>query len=479
MLYPFKTKPFEHQLKALSLGWDKESYGYLMEMGTGKTKTSIDNIAMLFDAGKVDSALVVAPKGVYRNWSDLEIPTHMPAHIASNMRVAYWTPSANKTEKAAIEYLFQINDDLNIFVMNIEALSTDKGSRAAEKFLLTHKAMIVVDESTTIKNPGARRTKSILALGKKAAYRRILTGSPVTKSPMDLYSQCAFLDWTLLGYNSFYAFRARYAVVKPQVFGGRTVQQVVGYRNIEELSEKLKKFTFRVTKDECLDLPEKIYTKRTVELSDEQKKAYGEMRNLCVTAISGAQVTVTAVITQILRLHQIVCGYVRTDEGQEIDLPNGRLAALMELLEETDGKVIIWANYRRNIHTIKAALAKAYGADSVVTYFGDTTDEERQEAKTLFQDPASPVRFFVANSQTGGYGITLTAAGTVIYYSNNYDLEKRLQSEDRAHRIGQTKHVTYVDLVTPETVDEKIITALREKRSLANTITGDNWKDWI
>lgn len=479
MIYPFKTKPFEHQLRALSLGWDKECFGYLMEMGTGKTKVTIDNIAMLYDAGKIDSALIIAPKGVYRNWTETEIPTHMPSHIASGMRMAHWTPSPNKAEKAAIEYLFQINDDLNVFVMNVEALSTDRGTRAAEKFLLTHKAIVVVDESTCIKNPGARRTKSILKVTRQAPYRRILTGSPVTKSPLDLYSQCAFLDWTLLGYNSFYSFRGRYAVTKAQNFGGRTIQQVVGYRNVEELADKLKRFSYRVTKDECLDLPEKLYTKRVVELSDEQKKAYGEMRRLCVTAIAGAPVTVTAVITQILRLHQITCGYIKTDEGEEIDLPNARLPQLLELLEETDGKVIIWANYRRNIASIRDALVKAYGKESVVTYYGDTSDEDREKAKVSFQDPDSPVRFFVANSQTGGYGITLTAAQTVVYFSNNYDLEKRLQSEDRAHRIGQKHNVTYIDFVTPDTVDEKILTALRSKRNIANAITGDNWKDWI
>jgi SNF2 family DNA or RNA helicase len=477
--YPFRYKPFQHQLSALNLGWKQKNFAFLMSMGTGKTKTTIDNIALLFEDGAIDSALIIAPKGVYRNWSDLEIPTHLPEHLLKGTRVAYWTSSANKEEKSQMEMVFVPNDDLNIFVMNIEALSTDRGKRVAEKFLLGHKAVIVIDESTCIKNPSAKRTKSAIILGKMAPYRRILTGSPVTKSPLDLYSQCQFLDWRLLGFSSFFAFRNRYAVTRTQNFGGRSFQQVVGYRNTEELAAKLKEFSFRVTKEECLDLPPKVFIRRTVEMTDQQKKVYEDMRKNAVASLNGGLATTTAVITQLLRLHQIVCGFMKTDEGEEISLEHRRLEELMSTLEELDGKVIIWANYRRNIKEITEALSKEYGKDSVVTYYGDTSEEDREQAKIKFQDPDSSVRFFVGNTQTGGYGITLTQATTVIYYSNNYDLEKRLQSEDRAHRIGQTKTVLYVDLVTPDTVDEKILKALREKNDMARLLTGDAWREWI
>jgi SNF2 family DNA or RNA helicase len=477
--YPFKFKPFMHQLASLNASWDKEEFALLMDMGTGKSKVTIDTISMLWDAGKIDGALVIAPKGVYRNWSDLELPTHLPDHIRSNARIGYWTPSPNKKEKEQIEWLFYPNDDLNIFCMNVEALSTEKGVRFAERFLLGHKTIMVIDESTCVKNPGARRTKSCLSLGKKAKYRRILTGSPVTKSPLDLYSQCSFLDWHLLGFSSYFSFRNRYAVLKQQNFGGRTIHQVVGYRNLEELAEKIKPFSFRVTKDECLDLPEKIFVKRTVEMTDEQKKLYADMKRNAIASLSSGLITTTAVIVQLLRLHQIVCGFIKTDEGEELDLPSNRLSSLMEILDETSGKVIIWANYRRNIAMIEQAIAKEYGKESVVTYYGDTTGEDRELAKTKFQDPDSPVKYFVANAQTGGYGITLTQANTVIYYSNNYDLEKRLQSEDRAHRIGQKHNVTYIDMVTPDTVDEKILAALRDKNDIARMLTGDAWRSWI
>jgi len=477
--YPFKTQPFEHQLQALACSWDKESFAYFMEMGTGKSKVILDNIALLWDAGKIDGALIIAPKGVYMNWYNKEIPEHLPDHVAKQSRIAYWRSGPSEKEKALMERLFTPNDDLNIFLMNVEALSTPRGVRVAERFLLGHKAMIAVDESTTIKSPKAERSKSIVKLGAHAEYRRIATGSPVTKNPLDLFQQCAFLDWKLLGFSSFYSFRSRYAVTKEQITGGRKFIQVVAFRNTEELATRVKKFSFRKTKDECLDLPDKIYTKRDVELTDEQRKAYNEMRTNAITSLGSGVATVTVVITQLLRLHQIVCGYINTDDGYEVPLKSRRLEALMETLEECEGKVIIWANYRFNLKEIHRRISDEYGPDSVVTYYGDTTDKERDRAKVDFQNPDSPVRFFVGNTQTGGYGITLTEASTVIYYSNNYDLEKRLQSEDRAHRFGQTKNVLYIDLVTPDTVDEKILEALRTKNDIARLITGDQWKSWI
>ena len=191
-------------------------------------------------------------------------------------------------------------------------------------------------------------------------------------------------------------------------------------------------------------------------------------------------VSVTNVLTQLLRLHQIVCGHIKSDDGTETPINNNRIDELIEVIAEMQGKVIIWANYRQNILEIVETLQGLFGADAVASYFGDTTPDERDRVIKNFQDPDSPLRFFVGNTQTGGYGITLTEAQNVIYYSNNFDLEKRLQSEDRAHRIGQKNNVTYVDLVAIDTVDEKIVTALRNKLDLAQEVLGDDkWEDWL
>ena len=477
MRYPFKTEPYAHQITALEKGWKSSAYGYFMEMGTGKSKVIVDTAAMLYDSGKIDGLLIIAPKGVYNNWYVKEIPEHLPKHL--DHRIAIWRAGLTKKVRDSINTLFTISHSLDILIMNIDAIITKKGAMVAEKFLLGHGAMMIVDESTTIKNPGAQRTKQAIRLGRLAKYRRILTGAPVTTSPLDVYSQCEFLNPQFLGFSSYYGFRNRYAVLQDTHYGGRKFKQVVGYRNTEELSKVLNEFTYRVTKDECLDLTDKVFMRREFEMTKEQKKVYEEMRRMAIAFLEGEEVSATSVITQLLRLHQISCGFFPTDEGETRPLKNNRMVELLAALEEVEGKVIIWANYRHDIFALSELLKKHYGPESFVTYFGDTKDEDRQRAVATFQNPDSPVRFFLGNTQTGGYGITLTAASTVIYYSNNYDLEKRLQSEDRAHRIGQNNSVTYLDLVCKDTIDEKIIKALRNKISLANQITGDAWKDWI
>jgi len=464
-------------LTALEKSWDKTEYGYFMEMGTGKSKVLVDNMAMLYDKGKINGAVIVAPKGVYRNWYSQEIPNHLPSHIQP--KIVLWTATISKAKQKEYDSLFETGHDLHILLINVEALSTKKGLEFAAKFMRCHKTMLAIDESTTIKNPSAKRTKSILALGKEATYRRILTGSPVTKSPLDLFTQCGFLNSYLLGFDSFYAFRNRYANMIDRNFGGRRVQLIGSYKRLDELATKLKAFSYRVLKEDCLDLPEKVYIRREVDLTDEQSKAYSTMKSAALALLKGKMATAPHVLTQMMRLHQITCGHLKNDDGTITEIKNNRLKELVNLLDEVEGKVIIWANYIHDIEHIVKEISNQFGADSIVQYYGAIPAEQRQENIEKFQDPNSKARFFIGNPQTGGYGITLTCANTVVYYSNGYDLEKRLQSEDRAHRIGQTKSVTYVDFIAPKTVDEKIVKALRSKMNIANQIMDEDWREWI
>ena len=477
--FNYKTQPYEHQVEALTVSHDKDEYALFMEMGCGKSKVIIDNIAHLYGQGKIYNALIVAPKGVYNNWVSKEIPTHLPDSI--QVDVVKWQSNHTKAFQKELKTVLTIDHNLKVLVMNIEALSTKKGVQFANMFIQQNKTIFVIDESTTIKNPDAKRTANCVRLGKYAYYRRILTGSPVTKSPLDLYSQCMFLNPALLGFSSFYSFRARYADLVEKRGQGRTYKFVTGYKNMEELNELLTKFSHRVLKKDCLDLPEKIYLKRNIEMTKEQEKAYKELQRFAVTFLNNSKtVTINHVITQIIRLHQISCGFTVTDDGVTTEIPSQRLLELSSILEETDGKVIIWANYRYDIQRIEKMLKEAYGENSVGTYYGGVEQAERERVIDEFQNPDSPLRFFVSNTQTGGYGITLTAASTVVYYSNNYDLEKRLQSEDRAHRIGQTNKVTYIDIVCEKTVDEKIVKALRKKQSIANLVLGEEtFSDWL
>ena len=477
--YKFKTKPYAHQLEALEKSWAAETYALFMEMGTGKSKVLVDNIAVLYDKGAIRGALIIAPKGVYKNWDEIEFPVHLPDHVEHTK--VLWEPNITKRKQMELDTLFDGKEDLKILIMNVEAFSTTKGLDFAHSFLniFLGKALIGIDESTTIKSPTAKRTKNILKIGELAKYRRILTGSPVTKSPLDLYTQCKFLDPYHLDEDSYYAFRARYSNMVKRNFGGRSVQLVVSYRRLDELAKKLEKFSYRVLKEDCLDLPPKVFTKRIVELSDEQKKMYLTMKNAAIAEQDGKVMSSMSALTTLLRLHQITCGTFKADDGTLTPIKNNRITALMDCLEETDGKVIIWATYREDIKTIVESLKKAYGDDSTVEYHGGVDSTLRQKQIALFQQKNGPARYFVGNPSTGGYGITLTAANTVIYYSNNYDLEKRLQSEDRAHRIGQTGSVTYIDLVAEKTIDDRIIKSLRNKIDIANEIMGEDITDWI
>jgi SNF2 family DNA or RNA helicase len=474
MHYKNKTKPFAHQSKALEMSWNKEVFAYFMEMGTGKSKVLIDNIAMLYNAGKINGALIIAPKGVYKNWFDSEIPTHLPDYI--DKKIGLWKTDPNAKE---LKCLFKVDPDLHILIMNVEAFSTKKGVEFAKKFLSCHTSLIGIDESTTIKNPQAKRTKAIIELGINSKYRRILTGSPVTKSPLDLFAQCYFLNPYLLGHESFYTFKVRYAVTKQVNVSGRMIHLVVGYRNLGELSEKIKPFSYRVLKDDCLDLPKKTYTKRIIELTDEQKKLYKTMKEQAIAFLNGKVTSTATVITQLMRLHQITCGHFKADDGSVQKIKNYRIDELMDVLEEMEGKAVIWAHYRNDIESIVEAITKKYGEDSIVTYYGDTSTNDRQKAIKKIQDPESSVRFLVGTPQTGGYGITLTGASTMIYYSNGYDLEKRQQSEARIDRIGQERPMTYVDIIAEGTVDDKIVQSLRKKVNIATEIMGEELKDWI
>ena len=297
---------------------------------------------------------------------------------------------------------------------------------------------------------------------------------------MDLFSQCKFLEEKSLGFNSYYAFQARYANIQQRTMGHRSFQHITGYRRLDELSEKLDRFSNRVLKVDCLDLPPKVYIRRDVELTPEQEKLYRQMKKLALAKLdSGELATTTSVLTQIMRLQQICCGHLMPDDG-EIQLgKNNRLKELLDVAEELQGKAIIWATYTHDIQQIAETLRDRFGPDSVATYYGATPQDERQEIVNDFQDPAHPLRFFVGQPKTGGYGITLTAATTVIYYSNSYDLEIRLQSEDRAHRIGQTNKVTYIDLVSPGTIDEKILRALRDKVDIAGQVLNEDTRGWL
>ena len=458
--YNFKTKPFEHQRKAFYMSRDKKSFALLMEQGTGKTKVIIDNASYLYGKGEITALVVIAPNGVHRNWLK-EIDIHMPDWCPRDS--FYYSSGMTKKRIEEYESVFSTENKLKIFTFNVEAFTSPKAIYYMQKILVSNKVMLVVDESSRIKRPGAKRTKIITKFGKQVDYKRIMTGTPVTKGPEDVYSQFKFLDPQILGYDSFYSFRARYCIM-----GGFENRQIVSYQNIEELTRNIEGHSFRVLKKDCLDLPEKIYQRYYVEMTPKQKKLYDTMKKSFVAELEGEMIEAPEAITRLLRLQQILCGWFPSEQGgQQIDDKNPRIEALKEILSDIDSKVIIWARFKADLRAIEKALG-----DLAVSYHGDVSSDSRELAVTRFQNDPK-VKYFIGQPQSGGIGLTLTAADYAIYYSNSFDLEQRMQSEDRCHRIGTKNNVTYIDIETRKSVDSKIIKALREKKNLADVITKD------
>ena len=471
--YPYKTTPYEHQRNALNESAEKVQWAYFMEMGTGKTKVTIDNIAYLFFQRKINSVLIIAPKSVYLNW-ETEIETHMPDVL--KYKIYKWN-----IDKSKDYHDLQNFKDLRIFLINVEALSTKRGFEACKEYLFKNKLnFVTLDESTTIKNRSAKRTKNILALQKLSMVRRILTGSPITKSPLDLYTQCQFLSPELLGFSSYLAFRNRYAEMTDIPVGsGRYISVPKYYKRLEELEQKMKFFATRIRKDQCLDLKPKVRQKRYIELDGDGKKIYEKLRTTALAIVEDSTISFSNKLTEIIKLHQVCNGFTKDDEGKFLRLHDQKVKALHEVIEEADGKIIIWANYLWNIHEIIHSLKSRYGEESVVSIFGEVDVKDRKKAVESFQNDSN-VRFFVGNPTTGGFGLTLTACNTVVYFSNNYNLEVRKQSEDRAHRFGQKGTVVYIDIVARNTLDEAIMKSLTNKGQIAaKTLGEEDLRDWL
>lgn len=459
------TTPYEHQKLEFERSKAMPRYAGFWEMGTGKSKLIVDTIAYLWWTKEIDGVILVGDKGNYKNWHN-EIAVHL--HPDIKRRVAHYSSAASRKEVQQVESLLvPQNDVLDILLMNVEAFSGNNASVLATKFFNGHYVLMCVDEATSIKNPKAMRTKNIVTLGRRADYRRILTGTPIVQGPLDLYSMCDFLEKGLLGFPNYTSFKCHYAVQQRINLGPNrpSFDKIIGYRNLDDLTASIEPFSSRITKDECLDLPDKIYQTYEVELSKEQRAAYESLRQSAVVQLQQGLLTSTSVLTTINKLQQICCGHVKLDNDTIVDIPNYRLDDLQTILETigTEHKVIIWCAFQRDVELVMERLKKMNRRP--VDYYGKTPESIRHSNLNAFI--SGTATDFVGTAATGGKGLTLTCASYVIYYSNSYSLEDRLQSEDRAHRIGQTRNVTYIDLVAVGTVDEKVLLALKKKEDLA------------
>lgn len=494
-----RLKSFRHQKEARQRARDREAFALLMEQGTGKTKVVIDEAADLYERKEIDTLLVIAPNGVHVNWIEIEIPRHMPESIV--YAAAFWSASMTRKETLAFEAATTAPHALRVLTINVEALMLDRARQIVRDFLDDAKgAMVVLDESHKFKNPGIQRTKFVMNLRNRAQYRRILTGTPVTNAPFDAWSQFMFLDPAIIGVPSFTAFKSEYAEMEDAnsgimrhiaARGARWAPQIVKrdsdgtprYKNLDKLKRLLDPHSYRVLKADCLDLPDKVYERALVELTRAQRKLYDRVRDELLIEW-GSEVSAVNRLTSLVRLQQIVCGYLVIEAGAH-PVPlfpqpedNPRIAAMLDAIEEAgDQSVIVWARFREDIRAIAQTLRMAYGGASVVEYHGDVNRQDRTAALARMQDGTA--RFFVGQQGSGGTGTTITAASLCIYYSNTFSLTDRLQSEDRAHRIGQTKKVTYIDIEARNTIDRKLIDTMLAKKKMSDEVTGDKATDWL
>lgn len=495
------TAPFDHQLSALA-GLQRLVRALLMEMGTGKTWVIIADWAMRVLAGEVRDLVVIAPKGVYRNWEGKrengtvgELGVHLAPELLERTMIATWR-SGNPHAKRRVAALLANTDPkrARVLLVNVESLSVVQEVLDAILEIVRHRrAVVVVDESTRIRSDTALRTKAALSIAQVVPerHKRIMTGLVTPRSPLDLYSQFEFISPTVLGFHSYFGFKARHAITRKIPMGPpklnprtgqverRAVPIIVGFRHLAELRDKIAYRSFRVLKEECLDLPPKLFTLHDVDLTPEQTRIYTDIVRTAQAELPGGDwVYATETLPRLIRLQQVLCGFVKDEEGKEHDVPSHRLDQLVELLGDHEGKAIVWAPYVRSLREIYARLNREFGKLSAVRYWGEVRDDERLESINRFQNDAG-TRFFVSNQSTGGLGITLTAASLVVYYANSPDLEHRLQSEDRPHRAGLRHPVTYVDMCAQGTIDVRWIETLRRKMDLADALTGDQPRAWL
>lgn len=471
----FPGQPYAHQKEVIQQTWDKPYYAYFWEMGTGKSYTAITVMLNLYLAGKIDTVLYVAKKGELSNFSVYEVPKYWPERlpIRSGVYSGYTTTKHVEAVKKALEPFL----GLRLYSINIEALRSEKPFAIAQKFLKTsRKTMIIVDESTTLKDPKSVQTKALMQLRKICVYARIMTGTVIPHSPVDVWSQARFLSpYAMPGYASITSFKSEFLITEIRHAGPRKYLAVLGPKNLTKLNDLIRSFASVLTKKDCLDLPEKIYKPWAVELTPMQRKLYDELVDYSIAQL-GEEDFITGVnaLAVATKLHQIVCGQVRMEDGSYRLIENNRYQATADICSEVlenEPKIIVWSHFVATTQALAEFLTKkGFG---VVHMPGGLSIEERQKRIDEFKT-SKEAQIFLANPQSSGFGLTLTEAKTAIYFSNSDNYEHRLQSEDRIHRIGQTEACLYIDLQTPDTVESRIFDRNSTKGFTREAVMGRN-----
>lgn len=538
MKYRPHTKPLNHQVAYHRLARDEEFFANLSEQGTGKTKSAIDEAGYNFEEKhRIDGLLVIAPNegDIPANWLD-QIAAHLPPRIArSTVRAKSQNMKARDRDvfqaiTKGEKHFFGTEPRLKVITTNVEAIRSGSPIfKALLTWMRRERVMMVVDESTRIGEPGAAQTRAALKLGRNAVLRRLSTGTMTAGGPFKAFSQCLFLSETILGHDSYTAFKAEHCEMLPAENGlvryiagkkasgirdpqkrdefTRKMQSIIQlpkrtpdgaliYRNIDELHKKIAKYSFRVLKDDCLDLPPKIYMPLCyVDLTPKQKEIYEQVRTQVIAEFVHdreiRQMTVDMTIKRLLRLQQIVCNHYTPDP--DVDEPKippqyierwedaPRIKSVLQVIQDAgpDARLIIWCRFHPEIAQIRTALIDQCSKwGEVVEYHGKMTKGCQVESRKRFLDRTTPVRYLVGQIKAG-IGVDMYSAWGEYFYSNDWSLENRLQAEDRGHRIGLTNKLPIHDAYARGTVDDRLISTLRQHKEIHEMIMGDNPRNWI
>lgn len=477
--YVFKRPPLDHQAQALNFCYGNDATGLFMEMRTGKTKVIVDLYSQYYIEDKIDAALIICPMSARHVWKDA---------LADDCPISYDVRFLDSSNKESLLGWMMQNDHrptMKWLIASVESFSQGTASKICEKFLITRRAALGLDESSKIKNPTAIRAKISTKLSRYANQKDILNGTPgaIAKGIEDLYQQFEFLDPSIIGIGDFYSFRNRYCVM-----GGYEGRQIVGYQNMDELMKLLAPYVFEVRKADALPqlAGKKIGPiKRIVKMSDQQRKAYTDLEKNGLTEVAGGVVEVKMVLERMLRFQQIVAGHISRSDPHpwkkkkdgtpvmvstefDIEGKNPKIEELFDVIEQNEGACVIWSRFDREIDKICASLREVYGADQVVEFHGRVDEEQRNINKKLFQD--GKARFLVVNQMTGSMSIELSRARTMIYVSNTFSFLDRNQSEERPFSKNLDHSVLIVDIVIEQSVDETIQLSIQTKSDMAEFV---------
>lgn len=478
-LYRPKTAGLEHQVKDYLAHREAEAWGIYYETGAGKSWTAVNTGGHLFTEGKITGMLIVAPKAVCGSWARPR-DGHVDKHLGAPYHLHVWAGGGTKREVDELRYLLEPDPKvLKILVMSVGAFQQGRGGdgfKLALRFCLKHRdrVLLVVDEASTLKNRKSIRTKAVVGLAGHCAYRRILTGTPITQTPFDVYAYSEILTTEMFG-SSYKVFESRYASYEKVYVGrDRVIDKVNGYKNLDDLHTRLMRFGTRVLKKDCLDLPEKIMMPPLiVPVDDATRRRYNRLVDECLLELGdGEEVPLANVMAQGMKLRQLASDFVITPDQLVVNYGDARLAVLLEELEESPEPTIIWTCFDNSQLRLADKLRHEYDARTVMV----GKEEQAGEIEAKFQDNPD-IRFLVMNTRVGGFGLTLTRATRTFYYEPDWSVELRLQTEDRTHRFGQRNPCSYQDVLTDCLIDNKIRGRTRSGIELADMVSNGTWRD--